>query len=193
MIKTSSPWLDATPDQRRYPGLVGDVKADVVVVGAGIVGVMTAWELEKRGVKVVLLEKNHVATGDTGFTTAFITRIPDTSISRLRELYDLDFVRRVLAATRLAQQYLKKTILDEQIDCGYKECDSYYCAYQAGDPTLQAEWSALKEVDDLVEWVSGPAVQNVNSKIAEAIKIKNEARFDVRKFIFGLLARPRLC
>ncbi|MFZ3581325.1 NAD(P)/FAD-dependent oxidoreductase [Loktanella sp. DJP18] len=35
--------------------------ADVVVIGGGIIGVMTAWELARTGVSVVLLEKGRVA------------------------------------------------------------------------------------------------------------------------------------
>ena len=34
---------------------------DVVVIGAGIIGVMTAWELAKSGLRVVVLEKGRVA------------------------------------------------------------------------------------------------------------------------------------
>ncbi|MBI1217662.1 MAG: FAD-dependent oxidoreductase [Rhodobacteraceae bacterium] len=36
-------------------------KADVVVIGAGVIGVMTAWHLRKRGLSVVLCEKGRVA------------------------------------------------------------------------------------------------------------------------------------
>ncbi len=36
-------------------------QADVVVIGAGIIGVMTAWELAKTGLRTVLLEKGRVA------------------------------------------------------------------------------------------------------------------------------------
>ena len=36
-------------------------KADVVVIGGGIVGVSTAWFLAKQGVDVVLCEKGHIA------------------------------------------------------------------------------------------------------------------------------------
>jgi glycine/D-amino acid oxidase-like deaminating enzyme len=36
-------------------------KADVVIIGGGIIGVSTAWFLAKRGVEVVLCEKGHIA------------------------------------------------------------------------------------------------------------------------------------
>jgi glycine/D-amino acid oxidase-like deaminating enzyme len=36
-------------------------KADVVIIGGGIIGVSTAWFLAKRGVDVVLCEKGHIA------------------------------------------------------------------------------------------------------------------------------------
>jgi glycine/D-amino acid oxidase-like deaminating enzyme len=39
---------------------------DVVVVGAGIVGTATAWELARRGVSVVLLDRGEVSGGTTG-------------------------------------------------------------------------------------------------------------------------------
>lgn len=35
--------------------------ADVVVIGAGIIGIMTAWDLAKSGLRVVVLEKGRVA------------------------------------------------------------------------------------------------------------------------------------
>ncbi len=36
-------------------------QADVVVIGGGVIGVMTAWHLAKRGLRVVLCEKGRVA------------------------------------------------------------------------------------------------------------------------------------
>lgn len=44
----------------RFAGAL-PAKADVVVIGAGVIGVMTAWHLRKRGLSVVLCEKGRVA------------------------------------------------------------------------------------------------------------------------------------
>jgi len=50
-----SPPVKAVPNSSRFPAQV-----DVVVVGAGIVGVSAAYELARRGVSVALLEKGAV-------------------------------------------------------------------------------------------------------------------------------------
>ena len=41
-------------------------RADVVIIGGGIVGVSTAWFLAKQGVRVVLCEKGHIACEQSG-------------------------------------------------------------------------------------------------------------------------------
>jgi len=48
------------------PPLLGDVEADVCVVGGGIAGCSTALFLAERGYKVVLLEGNRIAFGASG-------------------------------------------------------------------------------------------------------------------------------
>ncbi len=50
----------STTDPAEYNVALPDA-ADVVVIGGGIIGVMTAWELAKKRQKVVLLEKGRVA------------------------------------------------------------------------------------------------------------------------------------
>ncbi|MCW3780961.1 NAD(P)/FAD-dependent oxidoreductase [Defluviimonas salinarum] len=44
----------------RFPGPLPKA-ADVVVIGGGVIGVMTAWYLARRGVRVVLCEKGRIA------------------------------------------------------------------------------------------------------------------------------------
>ncbi|MEM9788393.1 MAG: FAD-dependent oxidoreductase, partial [Pseudomonadota bacterium] len=51
--------LSAT-DPITFAGPLPD-SADVVVIGGGIIGVMTAWELAKKGQRTVLLEKGRIA------------------------------------------------------------------------------------------------------------------------------------
>lgn len=46
--------------------------ADVIIVGGGIMGCSIAWQLGKRGKKVLILEKNDVASGSAGATDGVV-------------------------------------------------------------------------------------------------------------------------
>ena len=54
---------DAAPD---HPRLEGDVRTDVVVIGAGYTGISAALELAQRGYDVVILEAHWVGWGASG-------------------------------------------------------------------------------------------------------------------------------
>jgi len=46
---------------------------DVIVVGAGMAGLLTAWYMKEQGKKVLILEAEEAGAGQTGRTTAKIT------------------------------------------------------------------------------------------------------------------------
>lgn len=46
---------------------------DVAVIGGGIAGILTAFELTRRGVRCAVLEAGRILSGQTGNTTAKIT------------------------------------------------------------------------------------------------------------------------
>ncbi len=49
----------------RFPGPL-PAQADVVVIGGGVIGVMTAWFLAERGERVILCEKGRIAAEQSG-------------------------------------------------------------------------------------------------------------------------------
>ena len=75
-------WMDSTPTTT-YPALTGDLEVDVVVVGGGIAGLGTAWELTEAGWRVALVEADRIAAGVTGYTTAKLS-VPHTPACRSR-------------------------------------------------------------------------------------------------------------
>jgi glycine/D-amino acid oxidase-like deaminating enzyme len=64
--------VESTPVPEQ-PRLQRNVKVDVAIVGAGIVGLTAAWILKRSGKTVAVVEMDRVVRGVTGHTTAKIT------------------------------------------------------------------------------------------------------------------------
>lgn len=47
--------------------------SEIIVIGAGLAGLLTAWYLKEAGKQVLIPEADKVASGQTGRTTAKIT------------------------------------------------------------------------------------------------------------------------
>lgn len=56
-----------------FPALRGDEKTDVLVVGGGMAGILTAWMLKQQGVDCIVAEQNTIGSGTTRGTTAKLT------------------------------------------------------------------------------------------------------------------------
>src|SRR5437764_11794933 len=65
-------WSESEPARPR-PELGGDLDVDVLVIGAGITGVTTAYLLAREGIRVALIEADGVADGVTGSTTGKVS------------------------------------------------------------------------------------------------------------------------
>ena len=63
--------------------LKGDIKTDVLVIGAGIAGILTGYLLKKSGKEVVIIDKAETASGNTRNTTAKITSQHDLIYNKL--------------------------------------------------------------------------------------------------------------
>ena len=62
-----------TCKRKKRPVLSGEIRADVAVIGGGITGILTAWQLEQAGIRTVILEADQIGGGQTKNTTAKIT------------------------------------------------------------------------------------------------------------------------
>jgi ribulose 1,5-bisphosphate synthetase/thiazole synthase len=73
--RSRSVWMDIDP--KSFPSLGVNTTADVVVVGSGIAGLSTAYELARRRSSVVVLDRGPIGRGMTARTTAHLTSALD--------------------------------------------------------------------------------------------------------------------
>lgn len=65
------------------PPLNSDIKADIVIVGAGAAGISAAYALIGKGLKVVVLEKNIFGGSSSGKSAGFLTPDSELELSQL--------------------------------------------------------------------------------------------------------------
>jgi glycine/D-amino acid oxidase-like deaminating enzyme len=180
-----SAWL--AREVREHPPATGDITADVLVVGAGIVGALTAYELISRGLSVALIERRRIAGATTGHSTAKITVVHDTSWSaRLgrRGLHPgLAEWASLNAATPVA---IGELVRSRSIDCGFRRLDAHLVAASpAAEAAVVRELRTLErlglEVDDLGSMPEAPLGGT------RCIRVADQAQFDPAAFVSGLI------
>ena len=80
--RSRSVWMNVAGAPDAKP-LDGDASADTVVVGSGIAGLSTAYELAARGQTVIVLDRGAIGSGMTARTTAHLTSLCDDSFDSL--------------------------------------------------------------------------------------------------------------
>ncbi|MEO6884071.1 MAG: FAD-binding oxidoreductase [Bacteroidia bacterium] len=75
------------------PPLKENIKADVVIVGAGAAGLSAAMAFVGTGLKVVVLEKNICGGSSTGKSAGFLTPDSELELSQLLRRYGVDGAR----------------------------------------------------------------------------------------------------
>ncbi len=109
----------------RFPSLRKDITVDVAIVGGGITGLTTAWLLRQAGARVVLLERDRIAGGDTGHTTAHATFITDRMLHELAARFGDDHARAIWESGEAAIQQIREIACELQLECDLRTVPAY--------------------------------------------------------------------
>lgn len=91
MRKNVSPWLHQLDTERVHEELHRDIATDVAIIGAGIAGIATAFEiLEKTTKSVVVLERWKIAHGATGHNAGQVVAHFERGLKSLADEFGLE-------------------------------------------------------------------------------------------------------
>ena len=114
-----------TCDIRKRTALNRDVEADVAVIGGGMAGILTAYQLKRSGIRAVVLEAERIGGGQTKNTTAKITVQHGMFCHTFLEKKGKEKAEKYVRANQAAVKEYWKIVEKEKIDCDLTRTDSY--------------------------------------------------------------------
>lgn len=186
---TSSLWMNQDEPIER-PRLSGEVTCDAVVVGSGIAGLSTAYELSMAGLKVIVVDRGPIARGITARTTAHLAPICDDGVSSLVKVRGEEMARLFQESQEAAVTRIETIVKERDISCNFRRLDGYLFPAKGMDfkearKQLDEEREAVRKAGGEVDRVTG--IPFLGFENAPALRYPNQATFHPLKYIRGLI------
>lgn len=128
-------------------------KYDVIVVGGGMSGALSAYTMKKQGLSVALIDKDKIGHGSTSANTGLLQYSNDIMLHELAQQIGEEDAVLFYKACRKAVEQLKKTAAELDYDCSFHSRKSLYFASERSDAEkLQKEFEMLKRYGFEVEF-----------------------------------------
>jgi glycine/D-amino acid oxidase-like deaminating enzyme/nitrite reductase/ring-hydroxylating ferredoxin subunit len=164
-----------------------NLETEVCVVGAGIAGLTTAYELTRRGMQVVVLEDGLLAAGETERTTAHLSNAFDDRYFELERLHGEQRASLAAESHTAAIDYIESIVWRERIDCDFERLDGFlFTAPEHSTDYLERELEAAHRAGlSGVEIVPGAAIGSFHT--GPALKFPRQAQFHPLKYLRALV------
>ncbi|WP_050181608.1 NAD(P)/FAD-dependent oxidoreductase [Domibacillus robiginosus] len=183
-------WPDTFKGAPTYPTLENEIECDVVIVGAGISGACTAYELRNSGLKIVLVEKRNVAGGSSSANTGLLQFANDQllheGIQSFGERAAVDHYWRCFHAIRRLQYEIAPFLpVDPELNM---RSSLFFASSKEDKEVVQKEYAALKKAGFDVKYIKEEEMgQWVPFKRPAAIITKGDAEVNPFKLTHGLV------
>lgn len=158
------------PDRRQW---------DVIIVGAGMAGLLTGYYLKERGKDVLIVEADEIASGQTGKTTAKITSQHGLKYAGLIKKIGRKKAELYARANEAAIEEYERLIKKHGIDCGFERLPAYLYSLE-NEAQLYEEAEAAKSLGIDAEFTKETELPFA---VAGAVCFQNQAQFSPLLFV----------
>lgn len=139
LFKGKAYW-PSTYEAKPFGPQKGELSCDVLVVGGGMSGMLSAYVLAKAGYKVVVLEKDRIAEGSSSLNTGLIQYMSDAILSDLIKSYGRDIAASFYHESLKALDLIEELAADVPERAHFRRNGSLYLAMAEGEiQDLQTE------------------------------------------------------
>jgi glycine/D-amino acid oxidase-like deaminating enzyme/nitrite reductase/ring-hydroxylating ferredoxin subunit len=184
--ETTSVWMASSKEIPSDGKVMEDVSADVVIVGAGIAGMTTAYLLTREGKRVIVLDDGPIGGGMTSRTTAHLVNALDDRFYELERLHGERGAFLAAESHSAAIDRIEKIVKEEKIDCEFERLDGYlFVPPNESKEKLEDELKALHRAGLTgVEMVERAPLKEFDT--GKALRFPRQAQFHPLLYLAGL-------
>lgn len=184
-------WPAEMPPVPQYPTVVEEMKCEVLVVGGGIGGALSAHLLAKQGVDAILVERGQIASGSSLVSTGLLQYASDKMLTSCIHTFGESPALHFYRLSQQALERLKQISAELREDERLTERSSVYLASSEQDATkLREEYEALQRFGFPAEWwTPGVIAEKFPFRYPGAIYTPGDAEMNPFAFVHGLLCR----
>ncbi|QSB28858.1 FAD-binding oxidoreductase [Flavobacterium sp. CLA17] len=162
-----------------YPSIDSDLETEILIIGAGITGALTAYKLINEGKKVIMVDRRDICNGSTAASTALLQYEIDISLHELIKIRGLQCAVDSYRNGKKAIFDLRNIIDTIKSDCQFEFKKSiYFCSLKKDLPFLKAEFKSRKENGFDVSWLEKWDLEKLGLNALAAIESKTAAVMD---------------
>ncbi|WP_026870600.1 FAD-dependent oxidoreductase [Inquilinus limosus] len=184
-------WMETAPTIEAPP-LAADAECDVVVVGSGIAGLSTAYELARFGRHVIVVDRGRIGRGMTARTTAHLATELDDLYSELIRVRGEEEARLYYDSQVAAVNRIEAICREEGIDADFARVDGYLVpAEDSHRENLEQEYEACRSIGVDLEWADRAPMPGFGS--GPVLRFPDQGRFHPGKYLAGLARAITAC
>ena len=160
-LKSSEPfWLVKNGIINSYPSVRENLDTEILIVGGGITGSLTAHQCIADGYKTILIDRREIGHGSTSATTSMLQYEIDIPLYQLIDLIGEKAAVECYWACYKSIDDLKKIGQKIKSDCGFKKKESlYFAAFKKDVGWLKKEFEARKKIGIPVKWLEADEIE----------------------------------
>lgn len=198
--ETDPVWVHRMPYAKYpvFPILIHNLTTEICIIGSGIAGISTAYELVRRGKKVTILEARHVLSGETGRTSGHLSSALDDGYADIQRTHGVEGAQTAAESHSWAVTRVGQIVHALGIDCEFRRVPAYHISQY-----LRDDHGHKQEVRDMREEVETALNFGLKADFRDGLSVRgwsgwldqrdgaiyyDQATFHPTRYLLGVLA-----